>query len=317
MKSKIKIASTGTGSTDGLASQLLCKINILLFAQYNDFDYVNLPFDDSFILGNSGHRYGNFSTAFQNIVFSFPESEIVNPLSLNIKKIKRLCSSAVQKNGTLFYGQDNTFLPSDLSLEKTNAEILSFITKNSDAELIIIDGFPNLYINNKNNYLDISRPTQRVIDPSYNYFSWGGYSKNPNEIIVSFHVRRGDVNQENYPDRFLQDSYFNNLALKLETYFKSRNIRYKIFVHSEDESLKLSFDNILVVDPNPIRSFVNLSASDIVVCSRSAHSSVPPLVSGCLALIPELNWLPSLPGWIKVNKYSEFNFDLLDEYFKP
>ena len=164
-----KIASTGTGSTDGLASQLLCKINALLFAKNHNFKFVHLPFDDSFIRGNSGHRYGDFSTAFQNIAFTFPESELINPISLNLQNIKRLCASNVPKNGTLFYGQDNFFLEPNLSIAEVHSKILDFINKNSRAELIILDGFSNIFTNNPENYLAISSPTQIVIDPKFNY----------------------------------------------------------------------------------------------------------------------------------------------------
>jgi len=57
------IASTGTGSTDGLASKLLCKLNALIFAKYFGYTYVDIPFDDFLIKGNSEHRYGEYSTA--------------------------------------------------------------------------------------------------------------------------------------------------------------------------------------------------------------------------------------------------------------
>ena len=311
---KPKIASTGTGSTDGLASQLLCKINAMLFASNHNFEYVHLPFDDSFIKGNSGHRYGDFSTAFQNIVFTFPDSELINPISLNLKGVKRLCSSNVARNGTLYHGQDNYFLEPNLSIEEVHLKILEFIDKNSDCELIILDGFSSIFTKDPANYLSISNPTQKVINPKFNFFNHNNYHKSPDELLISFHVRRGDVDKEKYPDRYLSDEYFDAIGSQLESYLSTRMVSYKIFVHTEDEGLKLNFQHLLVTDRNPIRSFVNLSTSDIVVGSRSAHSSVPSIVSGSLALVPSRNWLPCLPHWIKVEDSGKFNPTLLDEY---
>lgn len=309
-----KIASTGTGSTDGLASQLLCKINALLFAKKYHFEYVHIPFDDSFIKGNSGHRYGDFSTAFQNIVFSFPESQIVDPISLNLKNVKRLCSSSVPKNGTLFYGQDNFFLEPGLSIPEVYSKILEFIEKNYESELIILDGFSNIFTRDPDHYLEISSPTQQVIAPKFNYFNYGNYQKNPNELLISFHVRRGDVDKIKYSDRYLDDEYFDVVGTQLINYLSSMNVSYKIFVHTEEKNLQLNFEHVLVTDPNPIRSFVNLSNSDIVVGSRSAHSSVPSIVSGSLALVPARNWLPCPSHWIKVTDSGSFDLTLLEKY---
>ena len=313
---KIKIGSTGTGSTDGLASQLLCKVNVMLFADKYNFDYVHVPFDDSFIRGNSGHRYGDFSTAFQNLVFTFPGSELVNPIDLDLKKVRRLCNSIVAKDGTLFYGQSNTFLESGLSTEETISKILEFINLNLDCELILIDGFPNLFINDLGKYYEISSPTQRVINPIFNYFSCPGEINAEDKLKIAFHVRRGDVDKERYPDRYLDESYFNNIGASLESYLKSMGIRYSMYVHTEDEDLQLDFECKLLVDPNPIRDFINIGNADIVVASRSAHSSVPPLISGSLALVPEHNWLPSLPKWIKVKDDGYFDVALLDSFVR-
>ena len=101
---------------------------------------------------------------------------------------------------------------------------------------------------------------------------------------------------------------------QLINYLSSMNVSYKIFVHTEEKNLQLNFEHVLVTDPNPIRSFVNLSNSDIVVGSRSAHSSVPSIVSGSLALVPARNWLPCPSHWIKVTDSGSFDLTLLEKY---
>ena len=94
-----------------------------------------------------------------------------------------------------------------------------------------------------------------------------------------------------------------------------KDIKYQVWLHSEEEIIGAEFPFTPVYDPNPVRSFIDIYNSDIIVGSRSSHSSVPPLISGALCIIPEDSWLPSLPSWIRARKDSgEFDADALKNY---
>ena len=291
MKSKIKIASTGTGSTDGLASQLLCKLNAVMFASYFGYQYVDIPFDDCFIKGNSGHRYGEYSTALQNIIFSFPGFSKIHPLVDAYEKIKIIDIRDVMKK---IKGLNETriYINEEISLHSKNYDIF------------VLNGFSNLFADKTFLYNKISRGMNLIIDPLF-------LSR---ELIISdkfkicVHIRRGDIlTHEVNHNRIIPVEYFNKVVDQVKEILNQQNIEYFINLHIEGDPDGFLHENNKFDDVNPIKSFFDFITADLVISSKSSHSSVPAMLSGKLMIYPNDTWMPSLPGWISADKDGKFD----------
>ena len=317
----MNIASTGSGSTDGMATQILSRLNIAIFAEAYGFDYLHIPFDE-YIRGNNAHKFGEFSTALQNLAFNFPPYEDINPISLDYANCIRLCASHAPRNGALYDALDTQFVPDDI---KGNLNIRNYLFqfKNEYLEkLVILDGFWNLFSDTPYVYQKFIKKNA-LLNPKF-LKNANPPLNDKNEGIncleglkIAVHIRRGDVSRSKNEDRFIDIDYFNNVMKQVIGVLNSKSIKHDVWLHSEEEIVGAEFPFNPVYDPNPIKSFIDIYNSDIVIGSRSSHSSVPPLISGSLGIFPEDSWLPCLPSWIKAKKGTgEFDIDILINYLK-
>ena len=287
----IKIGSTGTGSTDGLASQLLCKINVLMFASYYGYQYIEIPFDDSYIRGNSGHRFGAYSTALQNLVFSFPGFEKIDPLSMKYDRVKKISLENIDKNVN--------GIP---SLRNHINEIID--SENNNYDLFVLDGFTNLFADKTYLFNKISRGKQIVVDPLF--------ANKPFKLSETFkiciHIRRGDIlNHEINAFRIIPLNYFDTVLTNVKKILVSENIYFEITLHTEGVLENFSHDYFMFPDPNPIASFCDFLTADLIISSKSSHSNVPGMISGQMMIYPKDSWFPPLPHWIAADAEGHFN----------
>lgn len=287
---KIKISSTGTGGHDGVGSHLLSRINIILFAHYFGYDYVDIPFDDSCVKGNSGHKFGDFSTALQNLAFVFNGYEKIDPLGIDYKKILRLCHPKCPRDGALYHNQNNTFLPDDgCSIADLRLRINQFIRSHEEDQVYILDGFSNLFADIPHVYNYLSRGRQVVIDQDMlnkNLLSKPTPDSPASDLNIAVHIRRGDITKNTNSYAYLPTEYFNGVVKSLAQILDEHNISYKVAVHCEDLLDDCTFDHEFLREENPIKSFIKLSQADIVVSSYSSHSSVPPPYFRCVMHLP-------------------------------
>lgn len=300
MNPNIKIASTGTGSTDGLASQILCKLNAVLFANYCGYQYIDIPFDDHLIKGNSGHRYGDYSTALQNIYFSFPGFNKINPLDDVYQKLKIIDLKDVH-NKVDGLKEMRKFL---------NESIQSHFP---EFEIFVLNGFSNLFSDKAYFYNKISRGSNLVIDPKYLDQSL----LSPDKFKITVHIRRGDIttHEINF-HRIIPMDYFNKVTDSVKKLLNSMGINYYINLHIEGNTEGFNHEHSLFKNTNPIASFSDILSSDLVISSKSSHSTVPVMLSGKLMIYPEDSWFAPLPGWIVANKDGLFETNKLNELLK-
>ena len=297
---KIKIGSTGTGSTDGLASQLLCKLNAIIFAGYSGYQYVDIPFDDYLIKGNSGHRYGEYSTALQNLAFNFPGFEKIDPLISVYERLK-----VIDIRDILDKVEGHEAMRNYL-----NSQIISM---KNEFDTFVLNGFANLFSDKTYLYNKISRGANLVIDPII-------LNKNlvlSDKIKVAVHIRRGDIldHEINY-NRIIPLEYFNNVVSSIKQVLEQSNIDYFLSLHIEGSSEGFVHNHVKFIDDNPIASFIDLFTADIVVASKSSHSSVPAMISGKIMIYPDDTWFAPLPGWISAGKDGNFDETKLKEQLK-
>lgn len=277
-----KVACMGTGSTDGLASQLLSKMNIILLSMQYGYQYVEIPFDDSYIKGNSGHRYGQFSTTLQNQAFDFSSFEKIHPLMFGYDKCKIINSSEGGRDYLL-----------------TQIE--------SSSELIIANNFNNLFADDPKVYSLLNKVNivNSKLLPAL-------YSKK-NRLKVAVHVRRGDImlHEVNF-NRIIDNRYFEVVVNRLIDILKILDLDYDLILHCEDDiSLDFNSSYQKFVNENPIASFMDLVTADVIVSSKSSHSTVPSMLSGGVNIYPHDTWMVRCPGWIKADANGAFDSEQL------
>lgn len=291
MKQRIKIASTGTGSTDGLASQVLCKLNVAMFAGYYGYEYIDIPFDDSIIKGNNQHHYGDYSTALQNIFFSFPGYRKINPLGDVYENIKIIELSKID--------------PKPSSIDELRLAINFLITsESSNYELFILNGFHNLFHDKGFLYNRVSRGMNLVIDPLYSHSNLNLNDK----LKICVHIRRGDIttHEVNF-SRIIPMNYFNNVVDSVKKVLFNHGVEFFINLHIEGDSDGFAHQHTKFIDGNPIDSFFDIYSADLVISSKSSHSTVPSYLSGKLMIYPSDTWMTILPGWISADKDGFFD----------
>jgi hypothetical protein len=296
---EVLISSIGTGNHDGLASQLLCKLNAIMFSKYFGYKYVDIPFDDFILKGNGGHRYGNYSTALQNIIFTFPGFEKLNPLGLVYDGLKVIDFNPVVGK---YHGFDS--ISNYIKEEMENSDD----TQNT----FVLNGFSNLFSDKTYLYKKISKGINLIIDPKYTNDSLSLSSK----FKVSVHVRRGDIttNEVNH-HRIIPMDYFNVVVGSVKEVLLKKQIDFEINLHMEglnEGAEQFTHDHTQFNSLNPTSSFYDLFTSDLIISSKSSHSTVPGILSGGIVIYPVDSWMPALPDWIPADKAGFFDKSALD-----
>ena len=289
----IKISSVGTGSTDGLASQLLCKLNAVMFASYYDYEYVEIPFDDSYIKGNSGHRFGPFSTALQNTIFTFPGFEKINPLLVDYARIKTIKFTDVPKS-VHGHADRREYIKNSIESDNFNHDIF------------IINGFANLFNDKPYLYNKISRGRQLLVEPSFI-----NKTRRLSDVFkICVHIRRGDIMRHDiHSSRIIPVKYFDKILSNVEKLLRERRVPFKVHLHSEDFGEPFDHDVHRFPEINPINSFFDFFDADLIISSKSSHSNVPGLLCGNLMICPADSWFAPLPHWIKADVDGEFDIE--------
>jgi hypothetical protein len=254
---------------------------------YYDYEYVDIPFDDTYIKGNGGHRFGLLSTTLQNQVFTFPGFRKINPINFSYSDLKSFDLSSAP-NGYSHVDIKN-------------------IVDSCESQLILLNNFSKLFIGEKNFY-DRLRLLP-ILDPSVQASLY-----RPKDVLkLVVHIRRGDIMRHDFNShRIMPLEYFNNLVGAVELELRKNNIKYNIHLHCEDD-VCLDFDYIRYSSESPIDSFLDICSADIVISSKSAHSIVPCFLNGCLHLYPEDSWLPICSDWFVVSKNSTFDISKFND----
>jgi hypothetical protein len=115
--------------------------------------------------------------------------------------------------------------------------------------------------------------------------------RNNDEILISIHIRRGDVSPERFPDWYISDHYFENLVIAL---FELNIGCLKIVVLTQGSSSFLAdkrFEQLIAdkrlcvrttaqqwVNENEVSDFREMLNSDIIISGQSSFSQLACLV---------------------------------------
>ena len=126
---------------------------------------------------------------------------------------------------------------------------------------------------------------------------------NKNVINVAVHIRRGDVNKSQYPDRYLPTSYFKTIIDKLLVQFPGANVCIFTEITSENREEFNIFTNIKIISGGDVLiTFEHLSKADILITSKSSFSYVAALYNGNTVLYT-IFWHKPLPHWKLLYNY--------------
>jgi hypothetical protein len=116
-------------------------------------------------------------------------------------------------------------------------------------------------------------------------------------INIAIHIRRGDVNKSQYPDRYLSTSYFKTIIDKLLDQTPTANVCIFTEITPENREEFNIFTNIKIISGGDIlTTFEHLSNADILITSKSSFSYVAALYNENTVLYTNF-WHNPLPHW--------------------
>jgi hypothetical protein len=101
--------------------------------------------------------------------------------------------------------------------------------------------------------------------------------------------------------------YFNAVTNSVKEVLKELNIDFYINLHIEGDAEGFEHEHIKAGEKNPIASFCDFLDADLVISSKSSHSTVPVILSGKLMIYPDDSWFAPLPSWVSANKEGAFD----------
>ena len=125
-------------------------------------------------------------------------------------------------------------------------------------------------------------------------------NKNPYKTTnnIAIHIRRGDVNQQNHPGRFLPIEYYSKI---LEQIYDNQNI---YIVSEKNLESTDSFDKYnpkTLRDITAIEAFYYMANSDTLICSKSGFSSLAHMLGHSKCYYSHEDWSEYRDDAIKVS----------------
>ena len=116
-------------------------------------------------------------------------------------------------------------------------------------------------------------------------------------INIAVHIRRGDVNEKQYPDRYLPTTYFKTIIDKLLIQYPCANVCiFTELTPTNKEEFNI-FTNIKIISGGDVlTTFEHLSKADILITSKSSFSYVAALYNENTVLYTKF-WHNPLPHW--------------------
>ena len=151
--------------------------------------------------------------------------------------------------------------------------------------LAILDETPSLYNNVMPILRKIKQPRELV------YFK-------QDAINIAVHIRRGDVNKTQYPDRYLPTSYFKTIVDNLLLQYPDANVCiFTELTQENKEEFNIFGNNIKIISGGDvIITFEHLCKADILITSKSSFSYVAALYNEN-AILYTTFWHNPLPNW--------------------
>lgn len=128
-------------------------------------------------------------------------------------------------------------------------------------------------------------------------------------FVVGVHIRRGDVNLNNYPTRFRDIGAVLHIISKIRNVLNNAKLNYRVHVFSEgateDFAILSNDDTKFFLNRDAIWTLAEFINSDVLVLANSSFSYVAGILSD--GIILSENWPRALEDWILLRNTSEFD----------
>ena len=158
-----------------------------------------------------------------------------------------------------------------------------------------------------------------LVIPELQKLFWG-FDRNTNlyergDINVAVHIRRGDINLNSNPDRWLDLMHYANIIQNLNRELGRDNI--KIYVFSEgqyDDFTDLADENVyLILGGSDLEAVQHMCAADILVTGQSSFSIMAAYFNRNFTIYTPLKNFMYKWGNDRIMHYKKVNYDLLRE----
>lgn len=254
-----------SGGWDGAGAQIHSIISIMLFSRIFGIKYLHNP------LKNIEHYQGDrdeWSSLWEKN-FSLDKIEPVYNKDENNLKSKNL------KQPLLLWKRKNTVY---------NIHNCHFF----------LDLFPD-------NYKVFSNDFRKsyFLRNSDKHFKFNSYKK----ITIGLHIRRGDVNSMNHPDRYTTDEFLIKKLSVIVSVLKKNNIDFQISIFSEgkrnDFGVFNKFNPVLCINEDALDTMHLMINQDILIMAKSSFSYIAAIISEGI-IFYEPFWHSSLKDWINL-----------------
>jgi len=188
----------------------------------------------------------------------------------------KICALAYCKlNDIKYFHTDFKIIHHNTSVDDANRFIGFHNYPKADENTIKLKYDESLYNCNPDLYFN-SNVIKEIRD---NYY----LNKKPKNIYTNYiaiHIRRGDVNEINCPDRFNSIEYYLNLIPKLIKLYPDKKLvvfsegTINDFIYLEDE-----FDITIDLDTDGLKVFNSMVEADVLVIARSSFSYLAALLN--------------------------------------
>lgn len=170
--------------------------------------------------------------------------------------------------------------------------ILNFKNESNTTNILLNISNPLALLDANTTMYDKVMPTLRKIKQSRElvYFK-------QDVMNVAVHIRRGDVNEKQHPDRYLSTQYFKTIIDKLLVQYPDASVCIFTELTAENNVEFNIFDNIKIISAGDVlTTFEHLVKADILITSKSSFSYVAALYNENTVLYTNF-WHKPLCTW--------------------
>ena len=181
-----------------------------------------------------------------------------------------------------------------ISVQSPNIENAILLYKSSTENILLVLGNPSAILDRDTSIYNYIIPELRQIKQKIDLPHYDLHNKN-----IAIHIRRGDVNQTRYPDRYTKIEYFKKIAEQLSHRHQTANIC--IFTELTDEN-KNEFEifndmNVKIIANEDVLTTLDyLICADILVTCKSSFSYIAGLYNANTVLYTEF-WHKPMEHW--------------------
>ena len=248
---------------DGLGGQYQRIIGIMAISKKYGCEYVHTPIEFMEHIPEPKQEYLNKIEEYFQINQHYKNSK-----DIKYDKVMSVRSNQIEE-AILFY-------------KSTTTNILLLLGNPSE----ILDKDTSIY-----NYImpELRQIKQELVLPHYN----------ENKKNIAIHIRRGDVNQINHPNRYMPTEYFKTVAEKIMNQYTNANICIFTEITAENKHEFDIFNNMnvkIIANEDVLTTLDYIIRADILVMCKSSFSYIAGLYNKNIVLYTDF-WHNPMAHW--------------------